>query len=63
MIECLPNCRDAGQLPKYPPIRTIDYINEKFTRQFLFEEWSDENSVTFGTADTKTRFKDNQSST
>ena len=38
-------------------------IKEKFTRQFLFEEWSDENSVTFGTADTETRFKDNQSST
>ena len=44
MIECLPNCHDADQPPKYPPIKTIDYINEKFTRQFLFEEWSDENS-------------------
>jgi len=61
MIECLPNCQDTDQPPKYPPIRTIDYINEKFTRQFLFEEWSEENSATFGTADTETRFKDNQS--
>ena len=37
IIECLPTCHDADHPPKYTPIKTVDYITEKLTRQKHFE--------------------------
>ena len=62
IIECLPTCQDADYPPKYPPIKTVDYITEKLARQKHFEEWSDKDSAEFGTADTELRFKGQETS-
>ena len=62
IIECLPTCHDTGHPPKYPPIKTVDYITEKLSRQTEFEEWSDKDSDEFGTADTELRFKGEETS-
>ena len=56
VIECLPTCHSAERPVKYPPITAGDYMVEKFASQASGEEWSDEASRKFGTADTETRF-------
>jgi isopenicillin N synthase-like dioxygenase len=56
-IECLPTCHDADNPPKYPPIKTVDYITEKYSRQKGFEVWSEDDTASFGTGDTESRFK------
>ena len=56
LIECLPTCSGPEQPAKYPPIAAGDYMLEKFASQASGEEWSDEDSRKFGTADTETRF-------
>ena len=56
VIECLPTCQSAERPAKYPPITAGDYMVEKFASQASGEEWSDEDSRRFGTADTETRF-------
>ncbi len=56
LIECLPTCYGPGQPAKYPPIVAGDYMIEKFESQSSGQEWSDEDSEKFGTADTETRF-------
>ena len=62
IIECLPTCQDANHPAKYPPIKTIDYVTEKYARQKNFEEWSDKDVSEFGTADTESRFKAQETS-
>ena len=59
IIECLPTCQDAEHPPKYPPIRTVDYITEKYARQTGSEAWSDDDTTAFGTGDTESRFIEN----
>ena len=56
VIECLPTCHGPERPAKYPPISAGDYMVEKFASQTSGEEWSDEDSRRFGTADTETRF-------
>ena len=56
VIECLPTCHSAERPAKYPPITAGDYMVEKFASQASGEEWSDEDSHKFGTADTESRF-------
>ena len=56
VIECLPTCQSAERPAKYPPITVGDYMVEKFASQASGEEWSDEHSRKFGTADTESRF-------
>ena len=56
LIECLPTCHGPDQPAKYPPIVAGDYMIEKFASQASGEEWSDEDSRKFGTADTESRF-------
>ena len=56
VIECLPTCQSAARPAKYPPITAGDYMVEKFASQASGEEWSDEDSHKFGTADTESRF-------
>ena len=49
--------RESAERPaKYPPITAGDYMVEKFASQASGEEWSDEDSRKFGTADTESRF-------
>ena len=62
IIECLPTCQDADHPAKYPPIKTIDYVTEKYSRQKNFEEWSNKDGAEFGTADTESRFKGREAS-
>ena len=51
-----PTCQSAERPAKYPPITAGDYMVEKFASQASGEEWSDEDSRKFGTADTESRF-------
>ena len=60
VIDCLPTCHTTGEPPKYPPIKSSDYFTEKFSRQTSFEEWSDDDSAQFGTADTESRFEEQE---
>ena len=57
LIECLPTCSGPEQPAKYPPIAAGDYMLEKFASQASGEEWSDEDSRKFGTADTETALR------
>ena len=56
VIECLPTCQSAERPAKYPPITAGAYMVEKFATQASGEQWSDEDSRKFGTADTESRF-------
>ena len=56
VIECLPTCQDPDHPAKYPPIVAGDYMVEKFASQASGEEWSEDDSRRFGTADTESRF-------
>ena len=56
VIECLPTCQTPEHPAKYSPIVAGDYMIEKFASQASGEEWSDEDSRKFGTADTESRF-------
>jgi len=36
-VECLPNCSNADNPPKYPPVSAGEYLRMKFTRQVTFD--------------------------
>ena len=61
VIECVPTCQSADRPPKYPPIVATEYIIEKYTKQTRFEQWSEENAESYGTADTESRFEETDS--
>ena len=56
MAAGISDWQSAERPAKYPPITAGDYMVEKFASQASGEEWSDEDSHKFGTADTESRF-------